>query len=63
MAFIGYLVSYHALPIRRLFIMFNKCMHMNLYTIVQTYCKNSSFLKVLRTTAIKNQENLIDEKD
>jgi hypothetical protein len=36
---------------------------MNLYTIVQTYCKNSSFLKVLRTTAIKNQENLIDEKD
>ena len=35
----------------------------NFYHLVQIYCKNASFLRVLRTTAIKNQENLIDEID
>jgi len=37
--------------------------YMNLYNLVQIYCKNSTFLKVLRTTPIKNQENFIDEID
>jgi len=34
---------------------------MNLYYLVQIYCKNASFLKILRTSAIKNQENFINE--
>jgi hypothetical protein len=35
--------------------------YMNLYHLLQIYCKNASFLKVLRTTAIENQENFNDE--
>jgi hypothetical protein len=34
---------------------------MNSYSLVRIYCKNVSFLKLLRTTAIKNRENFIDE--
>ncbi|CAF0867898.1 unnamed protein product [Rotaria sordida] len=33
------------------------------YDLAEIYCNNASFLKVLRTTAIKNENNLIDETD
>jgi len=35
--------------------------YMNSYSLVQVYCENASFLKLLRTTAIKNRQNFIDE--
>ncbi|CAF1343280.1 unnamed protein product [Adineta steineri] len=37
--------------------------NLNLHHLVQIYCKNASFLKVLRTTAIKNEDDLIDKTE
>ena len=42
---------------------YNRSSNMNFYNLVQIYCKNASFLKVLRTTAIKNHENLLDQTE
>ena len=37
--------------------------YINLHHLVEIYCKNASFLKILRTTAIKNEEELIDDTE
>jgi amyloid beta precursor protein binding protein 1 len=37
--------------------------YINLHHSVQIYCKNASFLKILRTTAIKKEEELIDDTE
>ncbi|CAF4769178.1 unnamed protein product, partial [Rotaria sp. Silwood2] len=33
------------------------------YELVEIYCKNASFLRILRTTTIKNENDLIDETE
>jgi amyloid beta precursor protein binding protein 1 len=37
--------------------------HVNLHQLVQIYCKNASFLRVLRTTAMKTEDDLTDETE
>ena len=37
--------------------------NINYHHLAQIYCKNASFLRVLRTTPIKNRENFSDQSD
>jgi hypothetical protein len=34
----------------------------NLHELVHIYCKNASFLKVFRTTALKNEDNSLQKQ-
>ncbi len=42
---------------------YHRLSNIDLHHLVQIYCKNASFLKVLRTAAIKEQDHLVDETD